>query len=69
MDHILKIQHPPQTVPTSMLPDGAVTGNGDLSITWGGTTDRIRLYIGKNDFWKGDGSGNTAIRGVLSPWD
>ncbi len=67
MDHILKIQHPPQTVPTTMLPDGAVTGNGDLSITWGGTTDRIRLYIGKNDFWKGDGSGNTVIRGGIVP--
>ena len=67
MHHIIKIQETPQETPSIFLPDGAVTGNGDLSITWGGTTDRVHLYIGKNDFWKGDEDGTSAIRGGNSP--
>lgn len=48
------------------MPDGAITGNGDLSVIWGGTCDRIQLYVGKSDFWKGssyiaDGGGHSPL--------
>ncbi len=43
---------PPQKVPTAKTPDGPLAGNGDIGLTMGGTTDQIRFFIGKNDFWR-----------------
>ena len=55
MKHRMTIKKAPQMIPRKKMPDGAITGNGDLSVTWGGTSDRIQLYMGKSDFWKGTG--------------
>ncbi len=65
--HIFQINTPPETTPSNSMPDGAVTGNGDLSVVWAGTTDRIRLFVGKSDFWKADGSAYSGVWGGISP--
>ena len=54
MKHIAVIREIPQNTPSTVLPDGAVTGNGDLALVWAGQPDRTRLYISKADFWKGE---------------
>lgn len=43
---------PPKNVPTSKTTDALLAGNGDIGLTLGGTPDKLRLYIGKNDFWR-----------------
>lgn len=43
---------PPTRMPTSLTPDGAICGNGDIGMVWGGTPDSQCLYLSKNDFWK-----------------
>ena len=44
--------HPPQKVPTPTVPDGPISGNGDLGIVFGGKPDSQKIYISKVDFWK-----------------
>ncbi len=51
----MTIRKPSGSVPAGMLPDGAITGNGDLTAVLAGTSDRVRLYICKADFWESDG--------------
>ena len=43
---------PPTRMPTSLTPDGAICGNGDIGMVWGGTPDSQCIYLSKNDFWK-----------------
>ena len=50
--HIISQQ--PTVMPNGNMPDGAVTGNGDLAVIWGGSTSRVHLYISKVDFWNAD---------------
>lgn len=42
----------PQNVPTPKTPDAPLAGNGDIGLTMGGTPDKLRFYLGKNDFWR-----------------
>ncbi|MBO9616299.1 MAG: hypothetical protein J7619_26630 [Dyadobacter sp.] len=42
----------PRKVPTSKTPDGPLAGNGDIGLTLGGDPDKLRFYLGKNDFWR-----------------
>ncbi len=42
----------PQNVPTSKVPDAPLAGNGDIGLTFGGTPEHLKLYFGKNDFWR-----------------
>lgn len=42
----------PTHMPTSLTPDGAICGNGDIGMVWGGTPDSQSIYLSKNDFWK-----------------
>ena len=65
--HIFTIRQPAKETPSQALPDGAITGNGDVTVTLGGTADRICLYIAKADFWKADGRVYTPHLGGLSP--
>jgi hypothetical protein len=65
--HRFIIREPAKEMPRNILPDGAITGNGDLTVTLGGTADRVRLYIAKADFWKADGRIYTEHRGGISP--
>ena len=43
---------PPQHVPTSKTPDGALAGNGDIGLTLGGIPAKLTFYFGNNDFWR-----------------
>ena len=65
--HILKITQPTNATPAKSLPDGAITGNGDVSVTLSGTADRIRIYISKADFWKADGMIKQENVGGIAP--
>ena len=72
MKHIYTINEKPKKIPTVTMADGAITGNGDVSVTWGGSSDRIHLYISKSDFWKGTGhrkpgEGHSVYGGGYSP--
>lgn len=69
MRHIYKINKPCENTPSQYMPDGAITGNGDLGIVWAGTPDRVQLYISKVDFWKAnpvsDIGGGTIPLGII----
>ena len=67
MEHILTILHPANEIPSKMLPDGAITGNGDVTAILGGTADRVQIYIGKSDFWKSDCRAYTKPEGGFAP--
>lgn len=66
-EHRFIIRQTVRETPCTALPDGAITGNGDVTVVLGGTADRIRLHIGKADFWKADGRVYTAHLGGISP--
>ena len=40
-------------IPTPAVPDGPLFGNGDIGVAVGGSTDKLTLWISKNDFWYG----------------
>ena len=41
----------PKGTPSAKMPDGPVTGNGDLGLVVGGPPDLLRFYLGKADFF------------------
>lgn len=43
---------PPMHTPNNKVPDGAISGNGDLGVVLGGRPECQELYFSKNDFWK-----------------
>jgi alpha-L-fucosidase 2 len=43
---------PPTKAPTSRTPDAPLAGNGDIGLTLGGNGEHLKLYLGKNDFWR-----------------
>ena len=51
---------PPQHVPTNVMPDGPLLGNGNLGVVIGGPPDKLRFYIDRNDFW-------SVLRGRIMP--
>ena len=66
-EHVFRTDRPARETPSKALPDGLITGNGDLTVTLAGTSDRVKLYIGKADFWKADGRVYTSERGGIAP--
>ncbi|MBR4899760.1 MAG: hypothetical protein IKZ46_02390 [Victivallales bacterium] len=52
MKHIAVINTVPHATPSKLTPDGAVAGNGDVALIWGGTPAKHVIYIGKSDFWE-----------------
>ena len=42
---------PPKKVPTNMMVDGPILGNGDLGVAMGGAPERQVFHLSKNDFW------------------
>ncbi len=66
-EHVFTILQPAKETPSPALPDGAITGNGDVTAILAGSADRVRIYIGKADFWKADGRVYTEHRGGISP--
>jgi len=65
--HIFEISHPAAGTPSKALPDGAFAGNGDLTAVLAGSADRVRIHIGKADFWKADGRVYAEHRGGIAP--
>ncbi|MBE6726079.1 MAG: hypothetical protein E7576_12970 [Ruminococcaceae bacterium] len=65
--HVFRTDRPAQETPNKALPDGLIAGNGDLTVTLAGTSDRVKLYIGKADFWKADGRVYVEERGGIAP--
>ncbi len=63
MRHTKIINSEPNRIPNDHLPDGAITGNGDLSLMWGGSPQKLKLYIGKADFWRAE-QGDRAQNGI-----
>jgi hypothetical protein len=49
--HTLASEAPPRGVPTDKMVDGPILGNGDVGVVLAGQPDRLKFYIGKNDFW------------------
>ena len=43
---------PPAHTPTHLVPDGAISGNGDIGMVLGGKPEESVFYFSKNDFWK-----------------
>ena len=43
---------PPSKVPTNLVVDGPILGNGDVGVTISGEPQAQRYWISKNDFWK-----------------
>lgn len=43
---------PPTRMPHKKVPGGAITGNGDVGIVYGGTPESQIFYLSKNDMWK-----------------
>lgn len=66
-EHKMIMRTPARGIPHTALPDGAITGNGDVTVVLGGTADRIRLHIGKADFWKADGRAYVPEYGGIAP--
>ena len=66
-EHVLTIHQPAKETPFKALPDGAITGNGDVTVVLSGSADRVRIYIGKADFWKADGRVYTEHPGGIAP--
>ncbi len=51
MKHVFVMEQIPERTPSAGVPDGAVTGNGDLGMVFGGTPGELQFYIAKADFW------------------
>ncbi|MBR5365118.1 MAG: hypothetical protein IK132_02615 [Clostridia bacterium] len=66
-EHKYIIREPAKATPSTALPDGLIAGNGDVTAILAGGADRVRLYIGKADFWKADGRVYTEHRGGIAP--
>ncbi len=66
-EHILYSSVTAKKVPSTVLPDGMIAGNGDVCAVLAGGSDRVKLYIEKTDFWKADGRVYTENRGGTAP--
>lgn len=51
MEHIAYITKKPVRSGKESVPDGAITGNGDLAVILGNSENGMRLHIAKNDMW------------------
>ncbi|MGN0516302.1 glycosyl hydrolase family 95 catalytic domain-containing protein [Eubacterium sp.] len=52
MKHTVVITAKPERSGKESIPDGAVTGNGDLSVMLGNSEKGLRAFIAKCDLWK-----------------
>jgi len=50
--YVAKFHEYPRKVPTNVVVDGPIIGNGDIGVTLGGPPEAQRFWISKSDFWK-----------------
>jgi hypothetical protein len=62
--HTTVFTRPPQHVPTNMMPDGPLLGNGDVGVVLAGPPEEQRFFIGKNDFWRRNDASVIAVGSV-----
>lgn len=51
MKHIALITSQPQRSGNTSIPDGAITGNGDLAVILGNSPQGLRIFLSKTDVW------------------
>ncbi len=51
MRHTTIITSQPQRSGRDSIPDGAITGNGDLAVILGNSPDGLRIFLSKTDVW------------------
>ena len=51
MKHTALITSPPQRSGCASIPDGAITGNGDLAVILGNSPQGLRIFLSKTDVW------------------
>ena len=51
MKHIAVITTPPRLSGKNSIPDGAITGNGDLAVILGNSPEGLRIFLSKTDVW------------------
>ena len=51
MKHIAVITSQPVHSGKASIPDGAITGNGDLAVILGNSPDGMRIFLSKTDVW------------------
>ena len=51
MRHIAVITQPPRRTGLASMPDGAITGNGDLAVILGSGPEGLRIFLSKTDVW------------------
>ena len=59
MDYRAVFTAPPQRIPSDNSVDAPLLGNGDTLAALGGTPDKLRFYINKNDLWVMRASGGS----------
>lgn len=52
MKHTVVITAPPKRSGSQSIPDGALAGNGDLSVILGNSESGMRVHVAKCDLWK-----------------
>lgn len=65
MNRIFYFNEPPKRTPYDKMPDGPLSGNGDIGLALGcPEPDRLSFYLSKNDIWNSDSRWETpGIRG------
>ena len=51
MKHLAILTTKPQRSGYASIPDGAITGNGDLAVILGNSPDGMRIFLSKTDVW------------------
>ena len=51
MNHLAILTTKPQRSGYASIPDGAITGNGDLAVILGNSPDGMRIFLSKTDVW------------------
>ena len=51
MRHVAIITSRPKRSGKASIPDGAVTGNGDLAVILGNSPEGMRVFLSKTDVW------------------
>ncbi|MGN1202732.1 MAG: hypothetical protein ACI4RF_05500, partial [Eubacterium sp.] len=52
MKHTVVITTPPKRSGVQSIPDGALAGNGDMSVILGNSKTGMRVFVAKCDLWK-----------------